>query len=943
MKGFSSWSLGLKGGIGGLMLTWGAAQAAPPLDLTISSPAGAEAFSSPEPFVFAGQTLNVHSSFATERRIELERLAPVMVGADTRFELNGPVVSAESALWSAALEKRGPGTLALTGENSYGSNTVLREGRLSLAGGSALGDSLFNLEQHAGTVLDLQAGARVANLVQVLDTRPGDMPLPGLEGQVEWRVEAGEAALSHNINAMVPVRKTGAGLLRLQGLLQGHSDLYIDAGALAVDDMAAARLWVAEGARLEGKGAVLQAHVGSGGMLAPGGRDAVATLTAWGNVVFEPGSVFHVNVLPDGESDLLQVGGTAGLEGGVWAEAGAGEWAPEQRYTILTAQGGLNGSQFAAVETNLAFLDPTLQHEPNAVYLTLSRNDLGAGDLGDTPADKDVGDAIDPPEPGEPAPQSEPESSPEPEDPRPPVVEPPVETPAPPVPPKPKPEPPKPEPPKQEPPKPVAPEPEPSKPVLPEPEPPRSEPPTPKTPKPETPPPVPEPDPVPVLEPEPEPAPESEPEPENESPALEPVLPEPAPPDPVQTDNPVPDQEPSVAELRPLTPLQQAMQGMSVQQVRTLLRESSGSWHASVRSQLLEDGRHVRQAVLEAGRTGRCGQAAGGLQGQQKAASAFVSGGEFCAWGQVYSANGRREAVDEVAGDRYRSRGLILGLDASWAGSHWRPGAVLAAQQMQQNRAQGTASAQVDSRHVGVTLKGELDGLRLTTALLRSWHRIDSRRRVAAGPLQALQRSSYAGRSWQAVFEIAPHLRTLQQWGGWLRRGLSSAGSEAVPPVASAAPWRYGVENGRLDMGPYLRHEWARLRLPAHTETGGLAVHGVDASSSTLNTTTLGWRLRYGWQGEGGPSWLAADLGWRRGWDDGRVSSTQRFVSDEQAGFTARPFTSQGQPLSRNALSLNLEAGLALKSQGRLALRYSGLYSGTRQEHAAWADFRWAF
>ena len=453
-----------------------------------------------------------------------------------------------------------------------------------------------------------------------------------------------------------------------------------------------------------------------------------------------------------------------------------------------------------------------------------------------------------------------------------------------------------------------------------------------------------------------------------ESPALETVLPEPvmtdepvmkAPeaeqlpaeeaavaaeqPDSVQADSAVPDFDPPVAVSRPLTPLQQAMQGMSVQQVRSLLRQSSGSWHASVRSQLLEDGRHVRQAVLEAGRIARCRDAVGGLKWQQETASMFASGGDLCAWGQLYSANGHRDAADEVAGDGYRSRGLILGLDTAWAGSHWRPGVVLAAQQMQQDREQGTASAQADSRHAGLTLNGELDGLRLTTALLRSWHRIDSRRRVAAGPLQALQRSSYAGRSWQAVFEIAPHLRTLQQWGGWLRRGLSAAGSASESHAASAAPLLYGVENGRLEVGPYLRHEWARLRLPSHTETGGMAAHGVDASSSILNTTTLGWRMRYGWQGEGGPAWLEADLGWRRGWGDGKVSSTQRFVSDEQAGFTARPFTSQGQPLSRNALSLTLEAGLALNRQSRLALRYSGLYSGSRQEHAAWADFRWAF
>lgn len=753
MQRLAGWSVRLEGGVGALVLAMGVAHAAPPADVVIATPAEALAFSEGDAFVFAGQSLSVHSSFSTDRRIELERLAPVIVGADTHFALNGTVVSGAGAPRSAALEKRGLGTLTLSGENTYGSNTLLREGRLILSGASALGHRLYNLTQHAGTVLQLEAGTRVDNLLQLSAARPGDAALPGLDGYAEWRVDSGLATLGNNVNALIPVRKTGAGLLRLQGVLQGHSDLFIDAGALAVDDIAAARFLVGDGARLEGQGAFFQAHIHRGGMLAPGGRNAVATLSSWGNVVFEPGSVFHVNAYPDGRADSLKVGGTASLDGQVWVEAGEGDWATARRYSILTADGGLNGSQFGSVAANLAFLDPSLEYEPETVYLVLTRNGVGAGDLGETPGDQDAGDAIDPPE----------------------------------------------------------------------------------------------------------------------------------------------------AEGRPLTPLQEAIRGMSVGQVQTLLRQSSGSWHASVRSMLLEDGRHVRHAVLAAGRDAWGEHAAGDQR----------------LWSQAYAATGRRQSVGEVEGDQYRSRGVVLGLDAP-AGVHWRPGLVLAAQHMGLDRTGGGASAKADTLHAGISAQGHWSGMRLTTALLRAWHRIDSRRQVSAGALHEWQRSSYVGRSWQAVLELAPQLRSLQAWGKRLRHGT-------------------------LSLEPYLRHEWAHLNLPAQGETGGLMAHGVEASSSTLNATTLGWRMRYGWQGEGGPSWLEADLGWRRAWGSSQMHSTQHFVAAGRAGAAARSFTSQGQPLTRNALGLALEAGVAVSPKARLALRYSGLYGNGRQEHAAWADFSRAF
>src|SRR5690606_25677850 len=112
--------------------------------------------------------------------------------------------------------------------------------------------------------------------------------------------------------------------------------------------------------------------------------------------------------------------------------------------------------------------------------------------------------------------------------------------------------------------------------------------------------PKPQPKPKPRPRPKPEPGPEPNPDdtPVTDPAAESPDLPEPGTgPNPgANTDSPSPNAPIS------LPPLQQAIEGMNVAQARTLLSQSTGSWHASVKSFLLDDGRLVRQAVLDYGR-----------------------------------------------------------------------------------------------------------------------------------------------------------------------------------------------------------------------------------------------------------------------------------------------------------------------------------------------------
>jgi outer membrane autotransporter protein len=124
------------------------------------------------------------------------------------------------------------------------------------------------------------------------------------------------------------------------------------------------------GGTLMGNGTIGGLNVGSGGVAAPG--HSIGTLTVAGNVGFGSGSTYLVEVNPAGQSDLIAASGSAALTGGTVRVLGT--FAPGLPYTILTAQGGVNGA-FAGVATDstFAFLSPVLNYMPTSVQLSLER------------------------------------------------------------------------------------------------------------------------------------------------------------------------------------------------------------------------------------------------------------------------------------------------------------------------------------------------------------------------------------------------------------------------------------------------------------------------------------------------------------------------------------------------------------------------------------------
>jgi len=182
-------------------------------------------------------------------------------------------------------------------------------------------------------------------------------------------------------------QKTGAGTWTLTG--GGTQDWTIDAGRLAVNGTAGNI--ALNGGTLSGIGTVGHVNVASGGTIAPG--NSIGTLKV-ASVIFNTGSTYQVEVNAAGQSDRIEAGGAATINGGtVEVLAGSGNYAARTDYIILSAADPLIGT-FDGVTSNLAFLTPSLRYDANHVTLSMARNDTTFPAVGRTPNQRAAGAGV---------------------------------------------------------------------------------------------------------------------------------------------------------------------------------------------------------------------------------------------------------------------------------------------------------------------------------------------------------------------------------------------------------------------------------------------------------------------------------------------------------------------------------------------------------------------
>ncbi|MEP7456182.1 autotransporter domain-containing protein [Phyllobacterium sp. SB3] len=153
-------------------------------------------------------------------------------------------------------------------------------------------------------------------------------------------------------------------------------------GTLAINGTLGGTLDVLNGGRLHGIGTVGTTTIASGAIIAPG--NSIGTLTVDGDITFASGSTYEAEITPALASDLIDVSGTATIDGGtVHAIKAGGVYTPDSRWTILGADGGVTGT-FDALTQNMPFVNLALAYDANHVYIDATRNAVAFCDVART-------------------------------------------------------------------------------------------------------------------------------------------------------------------------------------------------------------------------------------------------------------------------------------------------------------------------------------------------------------------------------------------------------------------------------------------------------------------------------------------------------------------------------------------------------------------------------
>jgi fibronectin-binding autotransporter adhesin len=307
---------------------------------------------------------------------------------------------------SGMLVKDDLGTLILSGDNSYTGNTWIKAGTLRIGAGGATGSILGDVINDgrlafarsdetlfAGMIsgsgeVAVQSGTVIFSTPQTytgLTTIFSGAGLElldggGLSGDLDvdgtftsW--QNGTYIYGGSISGVGLVIQKGDGETRLTGDSSGYlGTTLVDTGTLRVDGVLGGLVQVSSGGWLKGYGQVGTTNI-SGGTIAPGG--SIGTLTINGDLGQGAGSTYQLEVAPGVGNDLIVVIGQAILGGNVQlVKTTATPFLFGQRYTILTAAGGVSGTYDGltgdAAPLSL-FIGPKLSYDATHVYLDIAQ------------------------------------------------------------------------------------------------------------------------------------------------------------------------------------------------------------------------------------------------------------------------------------------------------------------------------------------------------------------------------------------------------------------------------------------------------------------------------------------------------------------------------------------------------------------------------------------
>lgn len=284
------------------------------------------------------------------------------------------------------------GTVTVDGAGSVWTNSgdihvgQYGTGMLTIANGGTVSTTLgMEIAASAGSTGTLVIGAASGQVA----VAPGTLTTPS----VAFGAGNGSIVFNHTAsNYVFAPAIAGAGAVRVEAgttILTGASGGFtgtttVNSGTLVVNGVLGGTLDVLVAGRLQGTGTVGNTMVS--GTIAPG--NSIGTLNVAGDITFDAGSTYEVEVNAAGQSDRINATGTATINGGTVKVLNApGVYAPGSSYTILSAADGVTGtfaSLTQAAPLSTPFLSFGLSYGQHAAYLNVARSDVTFASAGTT-------------------------------------------------------------------------------------------------------------------------------------------------------------------------------------------------------------------------------------------------------------------------------------------------------------------------------------------------------------------------------------------------------------------------------------------------------------------------------------------------------------------------------------------------------------------------------
>ncbi|WP_312283781.1 autotransporter domain-containing protein [Candidatus Igneacidithiobacillus taiwanensis] len=276
--------------------------------------------------------------------------------------------------------QQGPGTLQLTGNNSYSGGTVITGGTLGIANGSAIGTG--DLVMDGGT-LETTA-AQNDSFLTILDSDGGTINTDGNDDVFSNNVinNGGSLAVVGG-GSLILNGPTNSATETMIGGLQDTKRTLLEVGDL---DHPTATLQspvlVTPAGTLRGHGTI-DGNVVNDGVVFPGGSMGILTIN--GNYSQAPNGTLVIEVNPNSKTpvpsinnDELSITGSASLAGDLGVQEDNGttpnQYYVGQQYTILTASNGVTGKFSSIVNANSPyspFIMPTPVYGSNQVSMVI--------------------------------------------------------------------------------------------------------------------------------------------------------------------------------------------------------------------------------------------------------------------------------------------------------------------------------------------------------------------------------------------------------------------------------------------------------------------------------------------------------------------------------------------------------------------------------------------